>query len=147
MSVQWPELPQEYVRTKEYGVLAAFQAGVVKTGQTSWLILDSIGKMLEGLISAKHLSGPITIAKVAGTSAQYGVIPYLSFLAFLSVSLGVLNLLPIPVLDGGHLMYYLVEAIKGSPVSEKIQMAGFRVGMVIVVGLTVVALYNDLMRL
>ena len=103
--------------------------------------------MLVGLISAKHLSGPITIAKVAGASAQYGLSAYLGFLALLSVSLGVLNLLPIPVLDGGHLAYYVVEAVKGSPVSEKIQMAGFKVGLFLVVGLMVLALYNDLMRL
>jgi len=103
--------------------------------------------MLTGLISPKHLSGPITIAKVAGASAQYGVASYLGFLALLSVSLGVLNLLPVPVLDGGHLLYYLIEAVKGSPVSEKIQMAGYRVGLFLVIGLMVMALYNDVSRL
>jgi regulator of sigma E protease len=103
--------------------------------------------MLVGLISAKHLSGPITIAKVAGASAQYGLTAYLGFLAFLSVSLGILNLLPIPVLDGGHLMYYIVEVIKGSPVSENIQMIGFRIGMFFIIGLMLLALYNDVMRL
>jgi regulator of sigma E protease len=84
---------------------------------------------------------------VAGASAQYGLTAYLGFLAFLSVSLGILNLLPIPVLDGGHLMYYIVEVIKGSPVSENIQMIGFRIGMFFVIGLMLLALYNDVMRL
>jgi regulator of sigma E protease len=103
--------------------------------------------MLFGDISVKHLSGPITIAKVAGASAEYGISPFLQFMALLSVSLGVLNLLPIPVLDGGHLMYYLIEAAKGSPVSEKIQMVGYRIGLFFVIGLMVLALYNDLLRL
>ncbi|MGV6808159.1 MAG: RIP metalloprotease RseP [bacterium] len=147
MAVLLPEWPEDMIRTREFGVIEAFGAAVTKTGETSVMILDSIKKMLEGLISAKHLSGPITIAKVAGTSAQYGFVAYISFIAFLSVSLGVLNLLPIPVLDGGHLLYYIVEAIKGSPVSEKIQMAGFRIGVVLVVGLMVIAFYNDLMRI
>ena len=84
---------------------------------------------------------------MAGAAAQYGLSTYLGFLAFLSVSLGVLNLLPIPVLDGGHLMYYLIEIVKGAPVSEKVQMIGFRVGMFLIVGLMMLALYNDLMRL
>ena len=147
MSVVIPEWPENMIRKAEYGVFEALGESVKQTWSTSILILDSVKKMMVGLISAKHLSGPITIAKVAGASAQYGVSAYLGFLALLSVSLGVLNLLPIPVLDGGHLAYYIVEAIKGSPVSEKVQMAGFRVGLFLVVGLMVLALYNDLMRL
>ncbi len=147
MSVQIPEWPKDMIREIEYGPFEAASQAVKQTWDTSVLILDSIKKMMVGLISAKHLSGPITIAKVAGAAAQYGVTAYLGFLAFLSISLGVLNLLPIPVLDGGHLMYYIIEAVKGSPVSEKIQMAGFRVGLFLVVGLMLLALYNDLMRL
>lgn len=147
MSVRIPEWPDHLVRKTNYSLLEAFGRGVEQTWNTSVLILDSVKKMLMGLISAKHLSGPITIAKVAGASAQYGLTAYLGFLAFLSVSLGVLNLLPIPVLDGGHLMYYIIEAVKGSPVPEKIQMMGFRVGMFLVIGLMLLALYNDLMRL
>lgn len=147
MSVLIPEWPEHLVRKTDYSLLQALGRGVEQTWNTSVLILDSVKKMLMGLISAKHLSGPITIAKVAGASAQYGLTAYLGFLAFLSVSLGVLNLLPIPVLDGGHLMYYIIEAVKGSPVPEKIQMMGFRVGMFLVIGLMLLALYNDLMRL
>ncbi len=147
MSVVVPSFPDEMLRTMEYGFFGALKRGAQETWQTSLLILDSLKKMIQGLISVKHLSGPITIAKVAGASAQYGVAAYLTFVAFLSVSLGVLNLLPIPVLDGGHLMYYLIEVVKGKPVSEKVQLVGFRLGLFMVVGLMVLALYNDLMRL
>ena len=147
MSVQIPEWPEGMIRKMEYGPLEAATQAFKQTWDTTVLILDSVKKMMVGLISAKHLSGPITIAKVAGAAAQYGLTTYLGFLAFLSVSLGVLNLLPIPVLDGGHLMYYIIEIVKGSPVSEKIQMIGFRMGMFLVIGLMLFALYNDLMRL
>lgn len=144
---QAPEWPEHMLRRIQYGPVAAVGQAFVKTGETVSMIVDSIKKMIQGLISPKHLSGPITIAKVAGASAEYGLVSYLGFLALLSVSLGVLNLLPIPVLDGGHLMYYLVEAFKGSPVSERIQMAGYRIGLFLVVGLMMLAFYNDLMRL
>ena len=147
MTVKIPEWPEHMVHKVEYSLLGAAAQAVNQTWNTSVLILDSVKKMMVGLISAKHLSGPITIAKVAGASAQYGLTAYLGFLAFLSVSLGILNLLPIPVLDGGHLMYYIVEVIKGSPVSESIQMIGFRIGMFFVIGLMLLALYNDVMRL
>ena len=147
MTVKMPEWPEDLVRQIDYGPLAALGAAGMQTWKTTKLVLDSIKKMITGLISSKHLSGPITIAKVAGASAQYGVASYLGFLALLSVSLGVLNLLPVPVLDGGHLLYYLIEAAKGSPVSEKVQMAGYRVGLFLVIGLMVLALYNDVSRL
>jgi regulator of sigma E protease len=99
-----------------------------------------------GMISPKNLSGPITIAKVATASAKSGLEPYLGFLAFFSVSLGVLNLLPIPVLDGGHILFALPELLTGKPLSEKIQAVGFQIGMFIIVGIMVLALYNDLVR-
>jgi regulator of sigma E protease len=93
------------------------------------------------------LSGPITIAKVATDSAQNGFYSWLALLALLSVSLGVLNLLPIPVLDGGHLLFYLIEAVKGSPVSERIQQIGLQLGVMLLLGVTFLAVYNDVARL
>lgn len=97
-----------------------------KTGQISSMILNSIVKMVKGLIGLENLSGPITIAKVAGQSAEMGWETFISFMALMSVSLGILNLLPIPMLDGGHLVYYIIEAIRGKPVSEQIQMFGLK---------------------
>lgn len=140
----WPEERRRYY---SYGPLDAISKAMEKTWDTSMMTLGALKKMVTGLISPEHLSGPITIAKVAGQSAEGGVVSFLSFIALLSVSLGVLNLLPIPVLDGGHLMYYIVEAVKGSPVSEKVQVIGYKVGLFLVMGLMVFALYNDLMRL
>ena len=100
-----------------------------------------------GLISPKNLSGPITIAKVATASANSGLEAYLSFIALLSVSLGVLNLLPIPVLDGGHILYGLIEVVTRRPVSERIQVLGYQLGFVIIIGVMMLALYNDISRL
>ena len=103
--------------------------------------------MLVGDISWKNLSGPITIADYAGQSAQMGWVQYLTFLALISVSLGVLNLLPIPVLDGGQLMYYMVEVFKGSPVSERTMEIGQQIGLTLLLGMTAFAFYNDIHRL
>lgn len=147
MSVVVPEWPDELLRETKYGVLEALGKAWSETGKTSMLILSSIKKMIVGDISVEHLSGPITIAKIAGASASYGLAPFLQFMALLSISLGVLNLLPIPVLDGGHLMYFLLEFIKGDPVSEKVQEFGYRLGLFFVIGLMVLALYNDIARL
>jgi len=147
MGVVMPEWPESMRREQKFGPAGALLRATEQTWKTSAMVLDSVGKILSGRISAKHLSGPITIAKVAGASAQYGLGPFLGLMALLSISLGVLNLLPIPVLDGGHLMYFVVEAIKGKPVSEKAQMFGYKIGLAMVVGLMVLALYNDLMRL
>jgi regulator of sigma E protease len=106
-----------------------------------------LGKMIIGEVSLKNLSGPITIADYAGQTAQSGWIPYLLFIALISISLGVLNLLPIPLLDGGHLMYYMFELVKGSPVSERTMEIGQQVGMALLFTLMVFALYNDITRL
>lgn len=141
--VEWPE---EYRREQRYGPIAALAKGVGTTWDTAATILASVRKIVVGDISVRHLSGPITIAKVAGASAQYGVVPLLQFMALLSVSFGVLNLLPIPVLDGGHLAYYVLEAIRGRPLSERIQEAGYRIGLSLVIGLMLLALYNDVSR-
>jgi len=141
------EYPESMQRRLSYGPLEALVAGMEKTGQMISLTLDAIGKMIAGVISVKNLSGPITIAKVAGTSAASGLEPFVSFLAYLSVSLGVLNLLPIPMLDGGHLLYYAVELVRGRPVSERIQMLGLRIGMALLFSLMALAILNDLARL
>ncbi|MCK5894762.1 MAG: sigma E protease regulator RseP [Endozoicomonadaceae bacterium] len=141
------EWPTDRLRNISYGAVDALGAAVGDTWRLTTLTLDSIRKMVIGLVSIKHLSGPITIAKVAGASFKSGLESFLSFLAMLSVSLGVLNLLPIPVLDGGHLLYCLAELVSGRPVSERVQMIGVRVGMTFILGLMLVALYNDLSRL
>jgi regulator of sigma E protease len=143
-TVEWPE---SYRREIRYGPVAAIGQALSKTGEMTWLTADSIRKMIVGWISPSNLSGPITIARIAGDSARSGVETFVGFLAYLSISLGVLNLLPIPVLDGGHLVYYLIELIRGKPVSETAQAMGLRVGVALVGCLMVMALYFDLMRL
>ncbi len=147
VSVALPDMPPELVRQFHRGPLEALGAGVVRTGELMVFTANSIKKMLMGLISPKNLSGPITIAKVASASAKSGLESYISFLALLSVSLGVLNLLPIPVLDGGHLLFYTVELLAGRPVPEKIQALGYQVGLFLVLGIMALALYNDFARL
>jgi regulator of sigma E protease len=130
-----------------YSPLAAIKEAVRKTWETSAVSVKMMWKMVMGQISLKNLSGPISIADYAGQSAQMGLGPYLDFLALISISLGVLNLLPIPLLDGGHLLYYTVELIKGSPVSEKIWEAGQNIGIALLATMMAFALYNDLSRL
>jgi regulator of sigma E protease len=142
--VDWPP---EMLREVSYGPVAAVAEGARRTWTMSVLTLDSLKKMLFGELSVKNLSGPITIAKVAGASAQSGVGDFLNFLAYLSISLGVLNLLPIPVLDGGHLLFYLIEWARGRPLSEKVQGWGVQIGVSLVVGVMLLALVNDLGRL
>lgn len=140
----WPE---DMIREYHYGPVEAFVSGVGRTWETSGFVLLSVKKLLVGEISTKNLSGPITIAKVAGATAESGWKSFIGFMALLSVFLAVFNLLPIPVLDGGHLLYYFIEVIKGSPVSEQIQQAGYKLGLFLVLGLMILALYNDVMRL
>ncbi|TCB77478.1 RIP metalloprotease RseP [Acinetobacter sp. ANC 4173] len=140
-------IPQEYKQTIQYGPVEAFGKALDKTGQISTMILNSIVKMVRGLIGFENLSGPITIAKVAGQSAEMGWQTFISFMALMSVSLGILNLLPIPMLDGGHLVYYFVELIRGKPVSEQIQLVGLKIGMVLLGSMMLLALFNDFMRL
>ena len=143
-AVDWPP---EMIREVSYGPLAAIGEGARRTWTMSVLTLDSLKKMLFGELSVKNLSGPITIAKVAGASAQSGVADFLNFLAYLSISLGVLNLLPIPVLDGGHLLFYLIEWVRGRPLSDRVQGWGVQIGISLVVGVMLLALVNDLGRL
>ncbi len=145
--VEGGEWPAEMLREVRYGPLAAVGEGLARTWSMSLLTVESIGKMLFGELSVKNLSGPITIAKVAGASAESGVGDFLSFLAYLSISLGVLNLLPIPVLDGGHLLFYLVEWVRGRPLSERVQALGVQIGIGLVMALMFLALLNDISRL
>jgi len=119
----------------------------VKTWETTVLTLQMLFKMITGDVSWKNVSGPISIADYAGQSAQMGLVSYLAFLALISVSIGVLNLLPIPVLDGGHLMYYLIEMIRGSPLSDEIVLIGQKIGLVMLLTLMTFAIYNDISRL
>jgi len=125
----------------------ALQEALHKTWETSAVSLKMMGMMVLGEVSLKNLSGPITIADYAGQSAQIGLGAYLSFLALISISLGVLNLLPIPLLDGGHLLYYSAELLKGSPVSESLWEMGQKVGIALLVTMMAFALYNDISRL
>ncbi|HCJ29110.1 MAG TPA: RIP metalloprotease RseP, partial [Pseudomonas sp.] len=141
------EWPSEMLRNVSHGPVEAVGEGLRRTWTMSVLTLDSLRKMLFGELSVKNLSGPITIAKVAGASAQSGVGDFLNFLAYLSISLGVLNLLPIPVLDGGHLLFYLVEWVRGRPLSDRVQGWGVQIGISLVVGVMLLALVNDLGRL
>ena len=130
-----------------YGPIEAIPRAWAKVWDMSVFSLKMMGRMITGDVSWKNLSGPITIADYAGQSAQLGWIPYVTFLALISISLGVLNLLPIPVLDGGQLMYYIAELLKGSPVSEKVMEIGQQVGLTLLLGLTAFAFYNDIHRL
>ncbi|KJZ17759.1 zinc metallopeptidase RseP [Halomonas sp. S2151] len=142
--VDWP---QQYQREIRYGPLDAVGQAASRTAEMTLLTFDAVRKMVVGLISPTNLSGPITIARIAGDTARSGLESFINFMAYLSISLGVLNLLPIPVLDGGHLLYYLVEAVRGRPVSERTQAVGLKVGLALVGTLMIMALYFDVMRL
>jgi len=130
-----------------YGPVASLWHGAAKTWDMSLFTLEMMGRMVMGQVSWKNLSGPLTIADYAGQSAALGWISFVGFLALVSVSLGVLNLLPIPLLDGGHLMYYVAEVFTGRPVSERTMEIGSRIGMVLLLMLMTFALFNDLQRL
>ena len=140
------EMPEELKSQVRYGAGEALINATVKTWDMSILTLRMLGKMVIGDISLSNLSGPISIARYAGYSASIGFISFLTFLAIVSISLGVLNLLPIPMLDGGHLFYYLVEFIKGSPVSEATQILGQKIGVAMLLGMMLLAFYNDILR-
>ena len=138
---------RQYIVEVRYSPIVSLEKALERTWDTTVFSLRMLGKMIIGEVSLKNLSGPITIADYAGQSAQIGWISYLVFLALISISLGVLNLLPVPLLDGGHLMYYMLEIVKGSPVSAKAVEVGQQVGMGLLFMLMAFALYNDLTRL
>ena len=131
----------------QYGPIEALGLAVNRTGSLSWLTLGMFGKMLTGGASIENIGGPVQIAAGAGATLALCITAYLGYLALISISLGVLNLLPVPVLDGGHLLYYFVEIIKGSPVSLEVQAAGQRIGLALLLLLMGVAFYNDFTRL
>jgi len=141
-----PDLLDDYRAEIRYGPMAAVGHSLQKTWDLSLLMLRMLGKMVVGEVSVKNLSGPISIADSAGKSASHGVIYFIKFLAVVSISLGVLNLLPIPVLDGGHLFFFLIEAVKGSPLSERFMEQGQKLGMLILLAIMGLAFYVDLNR-
>ncbi|GGO72099.1 zinc metalloprotease [Bowmanella pacifica] len=141
------EWPESYRFTHQYGPVGALVEGADKTWRWMVLSVEMIGKLISGDVSVKNLSGPISIAQGAGASAGYGLVYFLSFLALISVNLGIINLLPLPVLDGGHLLYYFIELLTGRPVPESVQEIGFRIGGALLLLLMTIAIVNDIARL
>jgi regulator of sigma E protease len=144
---QFSGIPDAMRVKVRFGSLEALTEGIGNTWMMSVLTLEMLYRMLKLEVSTRNISGPLTIAQYAGVSAQIGVEQFVLFLAVISISLGVLNLLPIPVLDGGHLMYYIIEAVKGSPLSDTVLAWGQQIGVALLVGLMVLAFYNDLTRI
>lgn len=141
------DVPPEMRVQVRYSVLEALGEAADNTWSMSWLTLEMLWRMLKLEVSTRNISGPITIAQYAGQSAKIGLEPFVLFLAVISLSLGVLNLLPIPVLDGGHLLYYIAEGVRGKPLPERVLAAGQQVGIALLIGLMLLAFYNDLTRL
>lgn len=139
--------PSEYRIEISYGPIEAIKQSALRTWSLVVLSFDMIGKLVTGDISVKNLSGPISIAQGAGDSAGYGFVYFLGFAALISINLGIINLLPLPVLDGGHLLYYIIELLTGRPVPEKVQEVGFKFGAIALLALMSIALFNDFSRL
>jgi regulator of sigma E protease len=139
--------PDGVVFNHQYGMIDGFYQALDRTWRLMTLSVEMIGKLFTGDVSVKNLSGPISIAQGAGASAEYGFVYFLSFLALISVNLGIINLLPLPMLDGGQLMYFSIEWLTGKPVSENIQEIGFKIGGVLLLGLMSIAIFNDIARL
>jgi regulator of sigma E protease len=147
VGVELPVMPDNMRRIIEHNPLEAIAMAGAESWDTAGFVLLSMKKLLFGEISIKNLSGPIGIAKVAADQAQYGFWAFISFLAHVSVVLAVINILPVPVLDGGHILFCIVEWVKGSPLSEQVQLAGLKLGMALLMCMMVVAFYNDISRL
>jgi regulator of sigma E protease len=141
-----PEILAEYEARHQLGLVEALPAAIGKTYEYSVLTLKVIWRILTGEASVHNLSGPITIADTAGKTASIGLVYFLKFLAIVSISLGVLNLLPVPMLDGGHLVYFAIEAVKGSPLSEAAMEQGQKIGLLVLLGLMSLAFYVDIVR-
>ena len=139
--------PKEYLFEHSYGPIAALQESIGKTWDLVVFSFNMVGKLITGDVSMKNLSGPLSIAQGAGNSAGYGFVAFLGFLALISINLGFINLLPLPVLDGGHLFYYFIELCTGKPVPEKIQEIGFKFGTIALLSLMSIAIFNDFSRL
>jgi len=147
IQVQAVSIPEKYVTWIRLGPVSSLEAAFSKTVFYTVLTVKLLGKMITGAVSIHNISGPIAIAQSAGAMVTIGFQYFLGFLAFISVSLAVLNLLPIPVLDGGHLLYYLIEILTRKPVSERVQEIGFKIGMILLIMLMIIAFYNDILRL
>ncbi len=142
-----PKWPENMRIQMEYGIVGSLTNALSRTWELTAVSLKTMAKLFTGDVSVKSLSGPISIAQGAGRSADYGLVRFLGFLALISVSLGIINLMPVPILDGGHLLFYFIEVITGKPVPEKVQDFGFRIGAVLLLMLMSVALFNDFSRL
>ena len=147
MGVVIPDIPEDRIRRQGRNPVEALSAAIERTFSLTVFTFESMWKMIQGLISTKNLSGPIAIAQVAASTAESGFTTWLSFLALLSISLGAINLLPIPVLDGGHIVFHSLEGLFGRPVPEQIQMMSYQLGLLAVFTLMVFAIYNDVARL
>ncbi len=146
VGVQAGRIPESMQVMQKYGLVSGVGHAVVKTWDASVLDLKIIGQMLSGKLSVKNLSGPVGIAEVTGDAAREGLLTFISLLAFISVNLGILNLLPVPMLDGGQVVYQLIEFVKGSPVSERVQLISQQIGIAALIMLVSLTLYNDIAR-
>ncbi|MGO1191358.1 RIP metalloprotease RseP, partial [Vibrio casei] len=141
------EWPETYRFEQKFGFFESIPKAVEKTGQIINLTLTMVKKLFTGDVGIKNLSGPISIAKGAGATADYGLVYFLGFLALISVNLGIINLMPLPVLDGGHLLFFAIEAVIRRPIPEKIQEVGYKIGSAAIFSLMLIAIFNDFARL
>lgn len=137
---------KQYIVIREASILESLELAIYETAKMVSLTSKMFLKLITGEISTKSLSGPVSIAKGAGNSASIGLVYFISFLAMISVNLGFINLLPVPMLDGGHLLYFIIEAVKGEPLSQKVQEFGLQIGMMLVFALMAIAIFNDISR-